>query len=98
MKAIGMKLAVMALATCVAGSGGHCAAAEETNANEIETQLMLVFNTLDTDEDKFVSIREAVANVFLLELFYRLDKNQDKKLSFNEFLLLESEEFKSTPD
>ena len=91
MKSIVNKLAVLLLGLSVVVSGGHCAAAEEIDAEKMHTQLLSVFEKLDTDQDKYVSIPEAVANVFLLELFYELDQDQDKRISIREFLHLKSD-------
>ena len=91
MKNIVNKMAVYLLSLNIAVSGGHCAAADETDVKEMHTQLMLVFEKLDTDQDKHVSIREAVANVFLLALFHQLDQDHDKRISMSEFLHLKPE-------
>ena len=69
-------------------SGGHCATVDETSLNRTHTQLKLVFDKLDTDRDNCVSVREAVANVFVLQHFHRLDKDNNGKLDIAEFFKL----------
>lgn len=59
--------------------------------NLIDEKLHTVFVKLDTDNNGYISIKEAVANVLLLELFHRLDKNKDNQLSKAEFMELNQE-------
>ncbi len=67
-----------------------CVAAHANPLNAAATRLHAatveeIFDTLDTDQDRILSIKEASRSPNLLKIFIKIDNNQDQYVTMDEY-------------
>ncbi len=78
-----------------------CAAAQANPLNAAATRLHAasveeIFDTLDTDQDRILSIKEASRSPNLLKIFIKIDNNQDQYVTMDEYHTYRSVEAKKS--